>query len=162
MPVSAPDFRRAMGQFATGVTVVTTLDAAGRPLGLTVNAFSSVSLDPVLVLVCIDNRSETHDGFEASRHFGVSILAEGQEEWSRRFAFGGSEKFTASPLLEGSTGVPLVPGALAHIECRVHARHPGGDHTIYVGEVVSLEIRPGRPLLYHASAYRRLDDEEPG
>ncbi len=162
MSVSASDFRRAMGQFATGITVVTTLDATGRPLGLTVNAFSSVSLDPVLVLVCIDNRSETHDGFEASQHFGVSVLAEGQQDWSHRFAFGGSEKFTAAPLLTGSTGVPLVPGALAHVECRVHSRHPGGDHTIYVGEVVSLDVSPGRPLLYHASAYRSLDGEPEG
>jgi flavin reductase ActVB len=157
MPVSSSDFRRAMGQFATGVTVVTTLDAAGRPLGLTVSAFSSVSLEPVLVLVCIDNRSDTHDGFEASKLFGVSILAEGQEEWSHRFAFGGSEKFTATPLLTGATGVPLVPGALAHIECRIHSKLPGGDHTIYVGEVMSLDVASGRPLLYHASAYRRLD-----
>jgi flavin reductase ActVB len=162
MSVSPSDFRRAMGQFATGITVVTTLDATGRPLGLTVNAFSSVSLDPVLVLVCIDNRSETHDGFEASQHFGVSVLAEGQQDWSHRFAFGGSEKFTAAPLLTGSTGVPLVPGALAHVECRVHSRHPAGDHTIYVGEVVSLDVSPGRPLLYHASAYRSLDGEAEG
>jgi flavin reductase (DIM6/NTAB) family NADH-FMN oxidoreductase RutF len=162
MPVSGSDFRRAMGQFATGITVVTTLDAEGRPLGLTVNAFTAVSLDPVLVLVCIDNRSETHDGFEASRRFGVSILAEGQEDWSHRFAFGGSEKFTVEPLLAGATGVPLVPGALAHIECRLHSRHPGGDHTIYVGEVVGLDLWPGRPLLYHASTYRRLDEETEG
>lgn len=160
MPVSAADFRRAMGQFATGVTVVTTLDGAGRPLGLTVSAFASVSLDPVLVLVCIDNRSETHDGFDASRLFGVSVLSEGQEDWSHRFAFGGSEKFAVAPLVHGATGVPLVPGALAHLECRVRSRLPGGDHTIYVGEVTHLQVSPGRPLLYHASAYRRLDPDD--
>jgi len=158
-PVSAVEFRRAMGQFATGVTVVTTLDAGGRPLGLTVSAFASVSLDPILVLVCIDNRSETHDGFDASQVFGVSILAEGQEDWSHRFAFGGSEKFAAVPMTMGTTGVPLVPGALAHVECRVRSRLPGGDHTIYVGEVMTLRVSPGRPLVYHASAYRGLDPE---
>ena len=161
MSVIASDFRRALGQFATGVTVVTTLDAARRPLGLTVNAFSAVSLDPPLVLVCIDNRSETHGGFEASRVFGVSVLEEGQEAWSQRFAFGDAEKF-ASPLLTGETGVPLVPHALAHIECRVTSTLPGGDHTIYVGEVVRLDVSPGRPLLYHASAYRRLDGSDNG
>jgi flavin reductase ActVB len=158
--ISPSEFRRAMAQFATGVTVVTTVDSAGRPLGLTVSAFSSVSLDPVLVLVCIDNRSDTHDGFEASRVFGVSVLAEGQEEWSHRFAFGGSEKFTAAPLVTGGCGVPLVPGALAHIECRLHSKLPGGDHTIYVGEVTRLDVSPGRPLVYQRGAYRRLAPDE--
>jgi len=160
MPASTADFKRAMGQFATGVTVVTTLDADGRPLGLTVSAFSSVSLDPILILVCIDNSSETHDGFEASRAFGVSILAEGQEDWSDRFAFGGSEKFTAAPLVTGASGVPLVPGALAHLECRVHSRLPGGDHTIYVGEVTSIGVAPGRPLVYHGSVFGRFEPQE--
>ena len=159
MPITAADFRRALGQFATGVAVVTTLDAEGRPLGLTVNAFSSVSLDPPLVLVCIDNRSETHGGFEAAQVFGVSVLAEGQQDWSQRFAFGDREKFQA-PLLTGETGVPLVPGALAHIECRVISKLPGGDHTIYLGEAIRLDVSPGRPLLYHASAYRRLDGSD--
>jgi flavin reductase (DIM6/NTAB) family NADH-FMN oxidoreductase RutF len=159
MAVSTLEFRRAMAQFATGVTVVTTLDPDGRPLGLTVSAFTSVSLDPVLILVCIDNRSETHDGFDASQSFGVSILAEGQQDWSDRFAFGDSEKFTAEPLTIGSNGVPFVPGALAHLECRVHSRLPGGDHTIYVGEVTRITINPGRPLVYHGSAYKRLEGE---
>jgi len=163
MPVDSAAFRLALGQFASGVTVVTTLGKDGGPLGLTVSSFCSVSLDPPLVLVCIDDRSDTHDGFEASQRFGVSILAEGQEEWSDRFAFGGSEKFTGVDLLRGEDGVPLVPGALAHIECRVSAALPGGDHTIYVGEVLRLSVSPGRPLLYQASAYHRLGDgSDPG
>jgi flavin reductase (DIM6/NTAB) family NADH-FMN oxidoreductase RutF len=156
MTVDAAEFRKALGQFASGVTVVTTLDKDGSPLGLTVSSFCSVSLDPPLVLVCIDNRSETHDGFEASGVFGVSILAESQEEWSHRFAFGGAEKFTGVDLEKGAHRVPLVPGALAHIECRVTATLPAGDHTIYVGEVLRLATRPGRPLLYHASGYHCL------
>lgn len=150
------EFRRALGQFATGITVVTTRDAEGRHMGLTVNAFASVSLDPPLVLVCIDDRSETHDGFEASGVFGVSVLSEEQESWSRRFATPGQEKFATGDLMTGETGVALVPGALAHIECRVSATLPGGDHTIYVGEVLRLHVAPGAPLLYHASAYQRL------
>lgn len=159
-PVDPDEFRKALGQFATGVTVVTTLDNDGNPLGLTVSSFCSVSLDPALVLVCVDNRSETHDGF-ASGVFGVSILAEGQEEWSKRFAFGGAEKFAGLTLEKGRHGVPLVPGALAHIECRVTAALPGGDHTIYLGEVLRLAAAPGRPLLYHASGYHCLRSEKP-
>jgi flavin reductase (DIM6/NTAB) family NADH-FMN oxidoreductase RutF len=162
MPIEPSDFRKALGQFATGISVVTTRDAAGRPMGLTVNAFASVSLDPPLVLVCIDNRSETHDGFEASGVFGVSVLSEDQEAWSRRFAAPGHEKFAPGDLRSGETGVALVPGALAHIECRVTAALPGGDHTIYVGEVLRLQVAPGRPLVYHASGYARLSSTSGG
>jgi flavin reductase (DIM6/NTAB) family NADH-FMN oxidoreductase RutF len=156
MPVEASAFRRALGQFATGVAVVTTRDAAGQPMGLTVNAFSAVSLEPPLVLVCIDGRSETHGGFDASGLFGVSVLSEDQEHFSRRFAQPGREKFAAKDLHLGEEGIALVPGALAHIVCRVVTATQAGDHTIYVGEVARLDVSPGRPLLFHASGYRRL------
>ncbi|HEY2945650.1 MAG TPA: flavin reductase family protein [Vicinamibacteria bacterium] len=156
MPVDPADFRRALGQFAAGVTVVTTRDGQGRSLGLTVTAFASASLEPPLVLICVDHRSETHIGFRHAGLFGVSILAEGQEEVSRRFAVGGAAKFKGLELAKGSTGVPLIPGALAHLECRVFGTHLAGDHTIYVGEVLSVDVRPGRPLLYHDRDYRRL------
>jgi flavin reductase (DIM6/NTAB) family NADH-FMN oxidoreductase RutF len=159
MPLDSRSFRKALGQFATGVTVVTTRDGAGRPQGLTVNAFCSVSLEPPLVLVCVDRRSEVNPGLLTSGLFGVSVLAENQESMSRRFAEGGDEKFTGLSLLAGESGVPLLPGALAHIECRVASAHPSGDHTIYVGEVLRLAVSPGRPLLYHGSSYRRLDPE---
>jgi flavin reductase (DIM6/NTAB) family NADH-FMN oxidoreductase RutF len=156
MSVGARQFREALGQFAAGVTVVTTRDATGRPLGLTVTAFSSVSLDPPLVLVCVDNRSEANAGFRDSGLFGVSVLAEDQEAMSKRFAAGGAAKFNGLSLQTGQTGVLLVPGAIAHVECRVTATHAGGDHTIYVGEVVALAAWPGRPLVHQGSAYRRL------
>lgn len=159
MPVDPAGFRRALGQFATGITVVTTRDGDGSPLGLTVNAFCSVSLDPPLVLVCIDNRSEANAGLEATRSFGVSVLAEEQEAFSRRFAAPGREKFAAKDLHLGESGVALVPHALAQLECRVVASHPAGDHTVYMGEVLRLEVRPGRPLLYYGSGYRRLEPE---
>lgn len=163
MPVDAAEFRRVLGQFATGIAVVTTRGPAGEPLGLTVNAFASVSLDPPLVLVCIDNRSETLAGFRGSGVFGVSVLGEDQEAFSRRFAVPGREKFAAKDLHLGECGVALVPHALAHIECRVAAAHEAGDHTIQVGEVTRLSARPGRPLVYHGSAYRRLErSAEPG
>jgi flavin reductase (DIM6/NTAB) family NADH-FMN oxidoreductase RutF len=156
MPVDPADFRRALGQFAAGVTVVTTRDAQGRSLGLTVTAFASVSLEPPLVLVCVDHRSEAHVGFRHAGLFGVSILAEGQEEVSRRFAVGGAAKFTGLELATGTTGVPLIPGALAHLECRVQATHDAGDHRIYVGEVLAVDVKPGRPLLYRDRDYRKL------
>lgn len=160
MPIEPDDFRRALAQFGSGVTAVTTRDGSGRALGLTVTAFSSVSLDPPLVLVCVDEHSETHVGFRESGTFGVSILAEEQENVSRRFAWGGAAKFEDTELVAGSTGVPLVAGALAHLECRVVGAHRAGDHTIYVGEIVSLATRPGRPLVYSQGRYRRLDHDE--
>ena len=159
MAVDAASFRRALGQFATGITVVTTRDTTGRPAGLTVNSFCSVSLTPPLVLVCVDHRSEVHTALRPDGLFGISVLHEGQEEWSRRFASGGAAKFEGAPLVTGSQGTLLVPGALAYLECRVKAGHPEGDHTIWVGEVLVLEVAPGRPLLFHGSAYRRLDGE---
>jgi flavin reductase (DIM6/NTAB) family NADH-FMN oxidoreductase RutF len=158
MAIEPSDFRRALAQFGSGVTAVTTRDAAGKPMGLTVTAFSSVSLDPPLVLICVDARSETHAGFRASSAFGVSVLAEDQEQVSRHFAWSGPDKFTRTRLVEGATGVPLVADALVHLECRVVAAHAAGDHTIYVGEIVALSTRPGRPLLYHQGRYRRLDE----
>lgn len=160
MSISAADFKRALGQFASGVTVVTTRDAGGTPLGLTVSAFCSVSLDPPLVLVSVDLRSETVRGFDESGLFAVSVLAEGQEAVSHRFAFA-AEKF-GDGLEHGAHGLPLVRGALAHLECRVAARHEAGDHLLYVGEVLRLQAHPGRPLLYHAGRYGRLlPHEEP-
>jgi flavin reductase (DIM6/NTAB) family NADH-FMN oxidoreductase RutF len=157
--IDAKAFRQALGQFATGVTVVATLDAEGQPQGLTVSSFCSVSLEPPLVLVCVDNRSLTHAGFLASRLFGVSVLAEDQQEVSRRFATLGAER-DSFVFARGPHGAPLVQGALARIECGLYAAHEGGDHRIYVGEVLSLDTRPGRPLLYHGSGYRRLADED--
>jgi 3-hydroxy-9,10-secoandrosta-1,3,5(10)-triene-9,17-dione monooxygenase reductase component len=159
MSIDELDFRRVLGQFATGVTVVTTRDAQGRPFGLTVNAFCSVSLEPPLVLVCIDRRSEAHPGFSQTGAFNVSVLAEGQEEISRRFAGRRKPKFEGIDLPPGSNGVPLVDGALAFMECRVVGAHAAGDHTIYLGEVLRLGSREGRPLVYHGSAYRKLDPD---
>jgi flavin reductase (DIM6/NTAB) family NADH-FMN oxidoreductase RutF len=156
MPVQSVEFRRALGQFASGVTVVTTRTAAGVSQGLTVSSFCSVSLDPPLVLVCIDKRAETTQNLSESRVFAVSVLAEDQQDVSHRFAFGGAERFNGQPP-STRDGLVLIPGALAHLECRLRAAHDAGDHFIYVGEVHTLAVQPGRPLLYHASAYRRLD-----
>jgi len=156
MTVDAHSFRAALGQFASGITVVTTRDREGRPLGLTVSSFCSVSLQPPLVLVCIDAGSETHAAFVESGLFGVSILAEGQEAVSERFARPGPAKFADMEMVAGPRGTALVPGALAHLECALAASHDAGDHTIYVGTVLTLGVHPGRPLVYHAAAYHPL------
>jgi flavin reductase (DIM6/NTAB) family NADH-FMN oxidoreductase RutF len=157
MSVDPASFRKALGQFATGVTVVTTRDAGRQPLGLTVSAFCSVSLQPPLVLVCVDHGSETNAAMRESGLFAVNVLEETQEDLSRRFAARGRAKLQGFPFAEGKLGLPLVAGALAHVECRVRSFHDEGDHTVWVGEVRSLSAHPGRPLLYHAGAYRALD-----
>jgi flavin reductase (DIM6/NTAB) family NADH-FMN oxidoreductase RutF len=156
--VDAASFRRALGQFASGVTVVTTLDGDERPVGLTVSAFCSVSLHPPLVLVCIDHRSEANDAVRRSGLFAVSVLSEDQEAVSRRFAAPGRAKLEGFAFATGRRGLPLVPGALAHLECRVRSFHDEGDHAVWVGEVLSLAAHPGKPLVYHAGAYRALDE----
>jgi flavin reductase (DIM6/NTAB) family NADH-FMN oxidoreductase RutF len=156
MTVDPRSFRAALGQFASGIAVVTTRDREGRPLGLTVSSFCSVSLDPPLVLVCVDGRSETHAAFAESGLFGISVLAEGQEAVSERFARPGPAKFADVEMITGERGTALVPGALAHIECGLAAAHAAGDHTIYVGAVLALGVRPGRPLVYHGGAYHPL------
>jgi len=158
MSVDSREFRRTLAQFASGVTVVTTRDATGRPHGLTASSFCSVSLDPPLVLVCLDNRLEARRAVAEVGHFAVSVLAETQESLSRQFATGGPDKFAGVELSSGESGAPLVAGALAHIECRLKDAHVAGDHTIFVGIVERASVGAGRPLLYHGSAYHRLGD----
>lgn len=159
MSVDSAAFRRALGQFASGVTVLATRGADGRPRGLTVSAFCSVSLHPPLVLACVDRRADANEGLRQTGVFGISILGEDQEDVSRRFALRGHEKFDAAPLRNGRHGVPLVEGALAWIECRVRSFHEEGDHTVWVGEVLAVWSHRGRPLVYQAGAYRKLADE---
>jgi flavin reductase (DIM6/NTAB) family NADH-FMN oxidoreductase RutF len=156
MPFDQNELRRVMGHFATGVTVVTTHDGAGRCYGLTANAVCSVSLDPPLILVCVDKRAESHPAFGLSQAFVVNILAAGQEEMSRHFAVSGGDKFVDLPCRNGGTGAPILDGALAHVECRVVATYDAGDHTIYIGEVESAEGREGHPLLFFRGKYHRL------
>jgi flavin reductase (DIM6/NTAB) family NADH-FMN oxidoreductase RutF len=161
MSVDSASFRAALGQFATGVTVVTTRDSAHHPLALTVSAFCSVSLHPPLVLVCVDHGSEANYGMRESGLFAVNVLEEKQEDVSRRFAAPGRAKLQGFAFAVGKLGLPLVPGALAHVECRVRSFHDEGDHAVWVGEVRSLSAHPGRPLLYHSGSYRTLDGAPP-
>ena len=145
-----------MGNFATGITVVTTRDKDGKPYGLTVNSFTSVSLNPVLVLVCLDVRLSGLQSFRDSRHFGVSILSEHQEDVSRMFAKKDAERPTEI-FFEGKLGMPLLKNALAIMECQTVKIYEGGDHLIFLGEVDNAEnIQPDHPLLYFRGKYRKV------
>lgn len=157
MAFDQSEFRRVMGHFATGVTVVTTLDAEGRPAGLTANAVSSVSLDPPLVLVCIDKKAETAACFTASGVFTVNVLSDAQEGLSRRFAKSGPEKFTGIGFSAGSNGAPVLDGVIARIECRIRQSVDAGDHAIHIGHVEAIGVEGELdPLLYFRGGYRNL------
>jgi len=161
MPVDPMEFRRALGCFATGVTVITALDEAGKPRGLTANAFSSLSLDPTLVLVCVDHRSDTFPVIGQATAFAVNILAEEQRELSQRFARKGEDKFDGVPHHAGLTGAPVIDGALAVIECLVRESHEAGDHTIFIGNVQHVEHAAGKPLLFFRGNYAALPEAAP-
>jgi flavin reductase (DIM6/NTAB) family NADH-FMN oxidoreductase RutF len=158
--VIAPgDFRRLLGHFATGVTVVTTCDADARPTGLTVSAFASLSLEPPLVLICVDHKSQTYPALRERGHFVVNVLTAGQEEVSRRFASTRLDKFDGIPYRLSGLGLPLLETALAHIECVTVSTHVEGDHTIFVGRVERATVAAGEPLLYFRGQYRRLPED---
>jgi flavin reductase (DIM6/NTAB) family NADH-FMN oxidoreductase RutF len=156
MPVDEAQFKLAMSHFASGVTVVTT-EHEGKPFGLTVASFASLSLHPPLVLVCIEKSVKSHDAVAGSRKFAVNILGSEQIEVSNRFATKLDDKFAGIGTDRGELGVPLIGGALCTIECVVRDRFPGGDHSIFIGEVVDVRAREGAPLLYFRSGYRQLD-----
>jgi flavin reductase (DIM6/NTAB) family NADH-FMN oxidoreductase RutF len=153
----ARTLRDGLGCFATGITIVTAVDGEGRPLGLTANSFTSVSLDPPLLLVCIANTSTSAPLLRAAAHFGVNVLQIGQQPASNRFAGRAEERFSATAWSPGETGVPLLDGSLGSFECRRHAVHEAGDHFILIGEVIRAQFEPRRdPLLYFRGKYRRL------
>jgi len=152
-------YRQAIAHFATGVTVVTTA-ADGRAAGMTASAVCSVSLQPVLLLVCVSNRLPTHEALENSRRFAVNVLAEGDDHLARRFATPAPDKFDGVPL-RPEFELPVLADAMAYFVCDVHERLPGGDHSIFIGEVTDCAFKPDRkPLLYFRSAYGRIEEAE--
>lgn len=163
MAVSKEEFRKALGRFATGVAVITVAAGKGRVHGMTLNAFTSVSLEPPLVLVCVDRRARTHPLLHAGKRFGVNVLAEGQQALSEYYAHAAEDHETAHRLgaryRVTGRGTPLLDGCLAHLECRVVSSYEEGDHTIFVGEVEQVDAQEGRPLLFSAGKYRRLEPE---
>lgn len=156
MVIGPDEFRHALSHFASGVTVITTWDAKGHPTGLTASAVASVSLNPPLVLVCVDRQAQSYAALEAGGSFAVNILAAGQEAFSRRFADSREDKFNEITYAKGSLGLPLLPGVLASLECRTVHTYPGGDHTIFVGRVEATAVHEGEPLLYYCGQYNRL------
>lgn len=157
MTIDPDSFRAVLGRFASGVTILTARDAGGRDHGMTVSAFCSVSLDPPLVLACVDHTAKMHDLLMQQERVGISILAASQEPLSRRFAELESDRFEGLGYERGESGVVLFEDALAHLECRVRDRHPAGDHTVFVCEVERADTRQDRPLLYYRGGYAQLE-----
>ncbi len=152
-PLDSSDLRRAFASFATGVTVVTTRMPSLEPVGFTANSFSSVSLEPPLLLVCVANGMRSYSVFETARNFAVNILAEDQQETSRTFASRGADKFGAVAWRAGVTGSPLLDGVVAWFDCRVHQVVPAGDHSILIGQIEDYAYHDRSPLGFCGGAY---------
>jgi flavin reductase (DIM6/NTAB) family NADH-FMN oxidoreductase RutF len=151
------EFRSVLGRFATGVTVVTARDTSAVDHGLTVNSFTSLSLDPPLILVCIDHEASLHPAMTACSHFAVNILSQRQEALARRFATPETDRFLGVGFTRGICGAPILDDVLAFLECRATLSVPGGDHTIFIGEVERAEARSAGPLLYYRGGYAQLE-----
>jgi flavin reductase (DIM6/NTAB) family NADH-FMN oxidoreductase RutF len=158
MSLDQDEFRSVLGRFASGVTVVTVADKRGRDYGITVTAFSSLSLEPPLVLVCIDHDASILAALAGASHFVVNILAAHQEAIARRFSVPDAEqRFEGLGFIRGQNGAALLEDVLASIECRVVQSVVSGDHTIFVGEVEAANVRQDTPLLYYRGGYSQLD-----
>lgn len=149
-----------LGHFATGVTVITTKDISGAPFGLTANAFTSLSLNPPMILICVDKGAQCYSCFVESNVFTVNFLREDQEEISRRFATKGADKFAGLSWHEGANGAAILDGAIGYLECKIAQSYEGGDHTIIVGEVLSGAASGDRPLLFFRGKYGRLPNAD--
>ena len=154
--IDSHSFRRACSKFATGVTIAAVIAPDGKPHGLTVNSFASVSLAPQLVSICIDYKAKDLEFFRQSASFGISILGEQQQQISNRFAARGANRFHHIAWHAGKSGAPLIDGALATFDCEVDRIVEAGDHAIFIGKVKALTAEEGRPLLYFASGYQTL------
>ncbi len=157
MSIDGDLFRSVLGRFASGITVVTTHDEEGRDHGMTASAFSSLSLDPPLILVCIANDATMAPVMSRAHSFAVNVLSDGQEALSRRFAGKIDDRFSGVGFTRGDLGDAIVDDVLCWMQCRIVARHPAGDHTIVVGQVDSADVHDGRPLLYYRGGYAQLE-----
>jgi flavin reductase (DIM6/NTAB) family NADH-FMN oxidoreductase RutF len=160
MSATQTEFRKALGCFATGVTVIT-VDYEGQVHGMTANAFTSVSLDPLLVLVCVDHKARTHAHLHAKKRFGVNVLTEGQRPVSEYYArpertHEHAEEETGARFDRTQHGTPVLHDALAYMECRLHTVQDAGDHTIFIAEVEDVVVREGDPLLFFKGAYHKI------
>ncbi len=157
MTLDKDTFRAALGRFASGITVVTTLDAQGRDAGMTISAFCSVSLEPPLVLVSVAHNASMFAALQHAPHFAVHVLAADQEALSRRFSSREGDRFDGVGFSRGRTGVALLDDVLCWIECRTVAAHAAGDHTLFIGETIAAHVADGRPLLYYRGGYAQLE-----
>jgi flavin reductase (DIM6/NTAB) family NADH-FMN oxidoreductase RutF len=163
MTLNPAEFRKAMGCFATGVTIIT-VDLEGDVHGMTANAFASVSLDPLLVLVCVDHSTRTHAHLQAKKRFGINVLCENQREISEYYArpersHENAEAEAGAQFERTKHGTPMLRGSLAYLECRLHSSQPAGDHTIFIAEVEDVVVREGDPLLFFRGKYRMVGEE---
>lgn len=157
MAIDPKEFRNAMGTFATGVTIVTTMSEDGQPIGLTANSFSSVSLDPPLLLFCLDKRSFSFAHFQNCKHFAVNVLSADQQDISSHFARPSVDKWNEVTYDVWGVGCPVFADALAVFECRTETIHEAGDHVIVVGHVEHFTYKAGgEPLLYYRGKYGRI------
>jgi len=157
MTVDQHAFRAVLGRFSSGVTVVTVVDANGTDRGMTVSAFCSVSLEPPLVLMCIDHSASLYEQISAATSFTVNILSEGQEALARRFAGPHPDRFEGIGFSRGGNGIAILGDVLGYLQCTVTARHVAGDHDIVIGEVEEAMSEEGRPLLYYRGGYAQLE-----
>jgi flavin reductase (DIM6/NTAB) family NADH-FMN oxidoreductase RutF len=156
--VAGEEFRRACGRFATGVTIASVLDELGAPHGLTVSSFAAVSLDPPLALICLGHETTSLAAFRAAKYFGINVLGEDQRALSEHFARKGHDRFDGLDWAPGETGVPLLAGVLAQMECAVRQRVTAGDHDVFIGEMLRARVHKGDPLIHFSSRYRKLAD----
>jgi flavin reductase (DIM6/NTAB) family NADH-FMN oxidoreductase RutF len=160
MTLNASEFRRAMGCFATGVTIIT-VDLDGEVHGMTANAFASVSLNPMLVLVCVDSDTRTHAHLHAKKRFGINVLGEDQRAISEYYArperdHEHAETEAGARFDRTRHGTPMLHGALAYLECRLRSADEAGDHSIFIAEVEDVVVREGQPLLFFRGEYRKV------
>lgn len=160
IPLGSPawtsrDFRNALGTFPTGVAIMTTQAPDGRPIGLTCNSFSSVSLTPPLILWSLARKAASFNAFMQAGHFAVNILAAAQQDLSRKFS-SPADRFAGTPYTPGVGGVPLIDGAAAQFQCVCESRHDGGDHVIFIGRVIGFAYSNAEPLVYHRGNYANL------
>lgn len=153
MPFDQKLYRSALGSFATGVTIVTAKDTNGQGHGLTVNSFTSVSLDPPLVLWCLGNKSDSYDLFSGSDHYAINVLASGQGDLAMRFAGKGDQQFGVDEAISLATGAPVLEQAIAVFDCKVVQRIEAGDHLILIGETQAFETRPESGLAYFRGTF---------
>ncbi|MEQ9088840.1 MAG: flavin reductase family protein [Alphaproteobacteria bacterium] len=159
-PLNSRDLRHGFGAFATGVTIVTARSEDGVPVGCTANSFSSVSVDPPLLLWNIAESAQSYQAYREARHFGVNILARDQMELAMRFATPEVDKFADGTWTDGLAGVPILDGALAHFECSTEAIYPGGDHAIVLGRIHRFRWSDGQPLLFYRGKFPQLATED--